>query len=445
MRFVFFLLLAARLAPSAYMQMMEPLAIDGAGRATFKVDAPSASTVHVVGKGNGNGLGTVPIALAKSASGEWSVTTGPVPPGFHYYDILIDGVATTDLRSHAYFGWGRWTSGLEVPDPSNDFYAPKPGVPRGEIRIVYYDSAITGRVRKCLVYVPPGYDEDPERRYPALYLQHGSGESELAWLEQGKVNHIMDNLIHEGRAVPMLVVMDNGYAADAGATNWWRPSFAQNRFAQVIVEEIVPLVESRFRVVAEAGSRAMAGLSMGGQQSAAIVVRSPDTFAYLGMFSGGLDSQNLVTSQVADRLNDEMELVWMGAGRQDEFLDNYILAARATLLEKGVEHQFEQIDGAHEWQVWRKCLNRFAPKLFRPNLAKQSLDVSLVERQEKGAANALEIRLPERGDIVVERSRDLSTWIGVAGAGDASPPGLRVALPEQGAHFYRAREIAWEN
>lgn len=446
MRCVLLLITLCASLPVAFSQMIAPLAIDAQGRVTFTVDAPTATSVQVVGKGNGNGLGTTPIDLAKVSASEWRVTTDSIRPGFHYYDILIDGVATTDLKNHVYFGWGRWASGLEVSDPSNDFYEPKPGVARGEVRFVYYDSEITGRTRKCLVYVPDEYDKNPERNYPVLYLQHGNGESELGWLNQGKVNFIMDNLIHEGRAEPMLVVMDNGFAASPGATNWYRPSFSQNVFDRLVVEELVPLIDARFRTDASSNRRAIAGLSMGGQQAGNIVFKNPNTFQYLGMFSAGLNSVGTLTNAIAARLNDKMRLIWMGTGLQDEFLNNYIRVAHNAFEQKNVVHQYEEIDGIHEWQVWRKCLNRFAPKLFKPAISNETIGMSISSTPHAKGAALLEIQYSTSNDRVLEQSSDLSTWTAadLVEAEAEQSVGIWVSNEDQQSVFLRLVEAPWE-
>ena len=148
--------------------------------------------------------------MARAADGSWMVTTPPVVPGFHYYELIVDGFHCPDVNSESYFGWGQQSSGLEVPDPNLDFYNVK-DVPHGEVRTVWYRSSVTGMARRALVYTPPGYDRTQDR-YPVLYLQHGAGESERGWTNQGRANFILDNLLAEKRVVPMMVVMDNGYA-----------------------------------------------------------------------------------------------------------------------------------------------------------------------------------------------------------------------------------------
>jgi enterochelin esterase family protein len=177
-------------------------------RVIFRVNAPSAKQVAVAGRAADSGMnGNRPYEMEEIEKGVWQVTTDPVRPGFQYYELIIDGLRTNDPASQTFFGWAQPTSGLEVPDEALDFYAEQ-DVPRGEVRIRPYLSKTTGQFRRAYVYTPPGYDKDTEARYPVLYLQHGSGENETSWTWQGKANLILDNLIAERKAVPMLVVMD---------------------------------------------------------------------------------------------------------------------------------------------------------------------------------------------------------------------------------------------
>ena len=171
-------------------------------------------------------MGAEAYPLKPIGEGLWEVTIGPIRSGFHYYELLVDGHAMNDPASQTYFGWARPTSGLEVPDDTLTFYVPK-DVPHGEVRIRTYLSKVTGQYRQAYVYTPPGYDQNPAMRYPVLYLQHGAGENETSWTWQGRVNVIMDTLIAEGKARPMLVVMDQGYAARAGAAPAPRGSVAE--------------------------------------------------------------------------------------------------------------------------------------------------------------------------------------------------------------------------
>src|SRR4051812_36312293 len=180
-------------------------------RVTFRVKAPDARKVQFAPRSDDTGLGNGPFDMRSESKGLWVLTTPPMRPGFHYYGVLIDGFLANDPNSETFFGWGQPTSGIEVPDPKLDFYDAK-DVPHGELRAIWYQSKVTGRIRRAYVYTPPDYDHDLKRRFPVLYLQHGAGESERAWSLQGRVNFILDNLLVAQRVRPMLVVMDNGYA-----------------------------------------------------------------------------------------------------------------------------------------------------------------------------------------------------------------------------------------
>src|SRR5215469_533312 len=179
-------------------------------RVTFRLRAPDAKGVKVQPGGADNGLGKGPYEMERSDDGNWTVTIPPAVPGFHYYWLVVDGVAVNDPGSETFFGYGKPTSGVEVPEKGVDFYDAK-DVPHGEVRAFWYHSRVTGKPRRAFVYTPPGYDAG-KGRYPVLYLQHGAGEDERGWTTQGRANFILDNLIAAGRARPMLVVMDRGYA-----------------------------------------------------------------------------------------------------------------------------------------------------------------------------------------------------------------------------------------
>ena len=187
-------------------------------RVTFRLKAPEAKSVKVQPGGADSGLGKGPYDMQRSDDGNWTVTTPRAVPGFHYYWLVVDGVAMNDPGSETFFGYGKPTSGVEVPEPGADYYDVK-DVPHGEVRSLWYHSKVTGAVRRAMVYTPPGYDADAGTRYPVLYLQHGAGEDERGWTTQGRANFILDNLIAAGAAAPMIVVMDNGYAARSGAAH----------------------------------------------------------------------------------------------------------------------------------------------------------------------------------------------------------------------------------
>ncbi|MEO2091022.1 MAG: alpha/beta hydrolase-fold protein [Gemmataceae bacterium] len=234
------------------------------GRVSFRLKAPDAKKVQLQPGGSDNGLGKGPIGMDKAAGeGFWVVTTPPAVPGFHYYWFVVDGVAMNDPGSETVFGWGRPTSGIEIPEKGVDFYDTK-DVPHGEVRAVWYHSKVTGKPRRAMVYTPPGYDKGADK-YPVLYLQHGAGEDERGWTTQGRVNFILDNLIAAKKATPMMVVMDNGYADKAG-----QPpvrGFDFSGFEAVLLGELIPKIDGTFRTLADRDHRALAGLSMGGMQA----------------------------------------------------------------------------------------------------------------------------------------------------------------------------------
>ncbi len=262
-------------------------------RVTFRVNAPEARKVQV--KPGGDGLGKGPYDMVRDEKGIWTVTTPPAVPGFHYYFLLVDGFQCNDPGSQTYFGWNTETSGVEVPD-SVDFYTPKE-VPHGDVRARWYLSKTTGQWRQAQVYTPPQYDKSPSKRYPVLYLQHGSGENETSWVKQGRVSFILDNLIAARSAVPMIVVMENGMvatkpgAAPPEATGAGRGAPRGNAaFEEVVMDDLIPMIDATYRTAANREQRAIAGLSMGAGQAMQIGLGHLDQFAYIGSFSGGVRS-----------------------------------------------------------------------------------------------------------------------------------------------------------
>lgn len=332
------------------------------GRVTFRFKAPGADKVQLQPGGDDNGLGKGPMAMTRASDGFWSITTPPAVPGFHYYWFLVDGVAVNDPGSETYFGWSRQTSGIEVPEPGVDFYAAR-DVPHGDVHIRWYRSKITGVWRRAYVYTPAEYDGNPKKRYPVLYLQHGAGEDERGWAAQGRANFILDNLIAAGKAKPMIVVMDRGYAVAPD-----RP----NAFEQIMLSDIIPMIDGTFRTIAKREQRAMAGLSMGGGQTLQITLTHLDTFAWIGAFSaplqGGSDLRTTYNGVFADpaAFNKRIRLLWMGAGTGEERFYKSAVAMHETLEKAGIRNVFYASPGtAHEWQTWRRDLQQFAPLLFQ--------------------------------------------------------------------------------
>jgi enterochelin esterase-like enzyme len=366
--------------------------IDSQHRITFALKAPDAASVQVAG---GDGLGPGPFPMTKGADGTWSVTTPPSVPGFHYYWLVLSGVAVNDPASETYFGYGKEISGVEVPEAGADFYAIR-NVAHGEVRAKWYLSKTTGEWRRAFVYTPPGYAEHSRTRYPVLILQHGSGENETGWTRQGRAQFILDNLIAAGKARPMIVVMDRGYALPPGAAepmggpNAWLQNvrLAFTTFEAVVVHDLIPMIDASYRTIPDREHRAMAGLSMGGMQTLFIALQHLDAFAYIGSFSGpivaNLDAGDLTAFRMQAQLfdaktayggafsdppafNKRVKLLWLGVGtaESDQFRTGISGAAEA-LRKAGVRLEYFESSGtAHEWQTWRRDLNDFAPRLFR--------------------------------------------------------------------------------
>jgi enterochelin esterase family protein len=377
------------------------------GRVIFRIHLPSARQVRVEG---GQGLCEASVPMIRDADGTWSVTLKPTVMGFHYYWFNVDGTVINDPGSKTFFGYGKETSGIEVPDPqqiSSDlvtapvipFYAPHAG-PHGELRERWYHSRLTGRWRRCFVYTPPGYDDtaNTKARYPVLYLQHGAGEDETGWARQGGVNFIMDNSIlgksssffpflkAAPRSKPMIVVMDNGYAAYSDSSSAPRdPSQtylhpAAEAFGAVMVQELVPLIDRTYRTVADRDHRAMAGLSMGAMETMAVTLTHLDMFSHIGAFSDpqflrshksgtlAFDPKTAYGGIFADApaFNSKVHLLWMGAGTAELSLNAALRKNVEQLRAANIKVSLYQSPGtAHEWQTWRNCLHHFAPLLFQ--------------------------------------------------------------------------------
>lgn len=340
-------------------------------RVLFRVKAPDAQKVQIdlLKK----------YDMVKDTGGYWVVTTDPVVEGFHYYSLLIDGVPVVDPASKTFYGMGRMASGIDIPDKDGDFYTVK-NVPHGQVRMVNYYSDITKAWRRAFVYTPPGYDVNTTKKYPVLYLQHGAGEDETGWYNQGKVDFIMDNLIAEKKATPMLVVMDRGYATDptrpesTGAATMPR-SMANNVFPEVLVKEIIPMIEKNFRTLTDREHRAMAGLSMGGFQTFQTTMTNLDKFAYMGGFSGvgflqpDSDIKQLYNGVWADpdAFNKKVKLVYLSIGTAEgERFYQGVNGYHKALEKAAIRHVYYESPGtAHEWQTWRRSLRQFASLIFK--------------------------------------------------------------------------------
>lgn len=343
------------------------------GRVTLRIKAPGAQKLQVLPQNTG--FGKAPLEMRRAEDGTWTVTTPPVRPGFFYYQLLIDGVQVNDPGSETWFGWARQNSGLEVPDPSLDFYDAK-AVPHGDVRIHYYLSNTTGVTRRAYVYTPPGYDKDMRTRYPVLYLQHGSGESERGWTAQGRANFIMDNLIAAGKAHPMIIVMEHGYATAKNTPPAGPGSRGTEAFPAVVINDLIPAIDSAYRTLADRDHRAIAGLSMGAGQALTIGLANLDRFSYIGAFSGGMRDFDATKSfggifRDSAAFNAKVKLLWIGSGVEDRFYAGG-KAAHEALEKQGIRHVWFEGPGEHEWQVWRHHLYEFAQRLFLQDKTKQT-------------------------------------------------------------------------
>jgi enterochelin esterase-like enzyme len=360
---------------------------------TFRIAAPEAKKVQLFTPGADNGLGLgaeMTRDMIRDETGVWSVTIGPAVPGFHYYWYLVDGVAANDTASEAYWGHNKESSAVEVPEQGADFYEAR-DVPHGEVRIRWYRSATTGLWRRAYVYVPATYDQDARTRYPVLYLQHGATENVTSWTRQGRANLILDNLIASGKAKPMIVVMETGYgvqpAGGSSAPNVRRPPAAapapgappppvgasgdSQVFAQIVLNDLIPMIDSTYRTIADREHRAMAGLSMGGGQTLAITLGHLDRFQWIGAFSAPIRNFDLKTAYngvFADppSFNKQVRLLWIGAGTAETSIHDAASAMHESLEKAGIPNVFFQSQGtSHEWQTWRRDLFDFVPRLFR--------------------------------------------------------------------------------
>jgi enterochelin esterase-like enzyme len=351
--------------PSTLNQPGQPYPqVNSQGYARFRILAPEAKAV-TVSLGLGGGGGT---PLTKGEDGSWTGTTaGPMDEGFHYYHLTIDGGVFNDPGTLNYYGSIRWESGIEIPAHDQDFYALK-DVPHGRVQQVLFASKSTGTVRRAFVYTPPDYEKSRTKRYPVLYLQHGWGEDETAWTNQGHANLIMDNLLAEGKTRPFLIVMTYGMTNDVkigGLAN-----FDVNHFQRVLVDELVPYVDANFRTQADQKHRAMAGLSMGGMETRWITLKKFDVFSHIGLFSGGSISVEDVNG--APGFKDKVRLVFvsygsreLGGGGGPQRAGNPRETAEA-LQKAGVRSVFYvSPNTAHEFLSWRRSLREFAPLLFR--------------------------------------------------------------------------------
>ena len=355
--------------------------IDSLSRVYFRFRAPEATSVSV-------SLGNV--ALTKGEDGFWTGITKPQDPGFHYYSLKINGVEVADPLSETFYGASKVMSGIEIPERGVDFYDVK-NVPHGEVRSFWYWSKTFGETRHAYIYTPPGYDRDKKKRYPVLYLQHGMGEDRRAWPNQGRTNFILDNLIAEGKAKPMIVVMEDGGIARGFGTpirdksgkilprpegqgpgrrggqgqgpNFW------DEFTETIITDIIPAIDEHFRTIPNRENRAIAGLSLGGTQTYQISQANLDKFANIGVFSAPFGFPGVETGYNGllakpDEFNKQVKVFFISMGSKEG--PNTGRTIHETLDKAGIHNVYFEAPGtAHEFQTWRKSLYHLAQLLFQ--------------------------------------------------------------------------------
>ena len=340
--------------------------VDKQNRAYFYINAPQARKVVV-------DICSKKYDMQPDGKGGFMAVTDPLPVGFHYYFMNIDGVNFIDPATETFFGCNRESGGIEIPEgPEGDYYRPQQGVPAGCVRSIYYFSKEQNKWRHAMVYTPAEYDnaKNAKKRYPVLYLQHGMGEGETSWTLQGKMQHIMDNSIAKGEAVPMIVVMESGdiKAPFGGGSNRQGMSTYGNSFYPVLLNDLIPYIDQNFRTKNDRENRAMAGLSWGGHQTFDIVLNNLDKFAWMGTFSGaifGLDVKTAYNGVFAnaDEFNKKIHYMYMNWGSEDFIKSGDIVK---QLRELGVKVDSSESAGtAHEFLTWRRGLHEFIPHLFK--------------------------------------------------------------------------------
>ena len=347
--------------------------VDKEGRAYFRIQAPEARKVVV-------DVCSKKYDMQSDGKGGFMAVTDPLPVGFHYYFMNINGVNFIDPSTETFFGCNREAGGIEIPESSEgDYYRPQQGVPAGQVRSIYYYSPHSvaggsaadkqGEWRHALVYTPADYEQG-KKKYPVLYLQHGMGEDETGWSKQGHMQHIMDNAIAAGKAVPMIVVMESGdiKAPFRGGNNQAGRSEYGASFYPVLLNDLIPYIDKNFRTLADREHRAMAGLSWGGHQTFDVVLTNLDKFAWMGTFSGAIFGLDVKTAYDgvftnAAEFNKKIHYLYMNWGSDDFIKSDGIVK---QLRELGIKVEASESKGTgHEWLTWRRGLNEFIPHIFK--------------------------------------------------------------------------------
>ena len=340
--------------------------VDKEGRAYFRISAPEARKVIV-------DICDKKYDMQPDGKGNFMAVTDPLVPGFHYYFMNIGGVNFIDPATETFFGCNRESGGIEIPEGSEgDYYRPQQGVPAGQVRSIYYYSNEQKTWRHAMVYTPAEYDlkANIKKHYPVLYLQHGMGEDETGWSKQGHMQHIMDNAITAGRAVPMIVVMESGDIKAPFGPGQSRDQYG-NSFYPVLLNDLIPYIDANFRTKTDRENRAMAGLSWGGHQTFDIVLTNLDKFSYMGTFSGAIFGLDLKTAYNGvftnpEAFNKQIHYFLMCSGT--EGMDKMFGTKKMVedLNAMGINAHYSESTGtAHEWLTWRRGLNEFIPHLFK--------------------------------------------------------------------------------
>ena len=360
--------------------------IEADSRVTFRFNAPDAKKVQV-------SIVNVPFDMAKDTSGVWTYTSEPQDMGYHNYWMLVDGALVLDPNTNGFIGYSHMCNGFEIPDPEGDFYELK-DVPHGKVLLKNYYSKITESWRQIYVYTPPDYRTNTSARYPVLYLQHGGGEDQRVWIEMGRTNVILDNLIAERKCKPFIVVMETSAAYKPGETPPQprqmrpptqaqgtpagqapaarqgapggqttpaapRPRMRNSTYDELMVNDLIPWIDANFRTMADQAHRAMAGLSMGAGVTRQVTLAHLDLFSHIGLFSGG----SIAPDDISDK--EKVKLVFMSYGSRERGSDG-IMAEADTLNMAGIKGvSYVSPLTAHEWQSWRRSLYEFAQLLFK--------------------------------------------------------------------------------
>ena len=328
--------------------------VNSQGYARFRIKAPKADSIRVsLGLGGRGGT-----KLVKGEDGYFTGTTeGPMDEGFHYYHLTVDGGTFNDPGTLNFYGSTRWESGIEIPAHDQDFYALK-DIPHGNVQQILFPSKSTNTSRRAFVYTPPGYEKEKSKRYPVLYLQHGWGEDETAWSNQGHANLIMDNLIAEGKIKPFIIVMTYGMTNDIHPGPGGLRNFRMEPFQTVLLDELVPYVDANFRTIADRSHRAMAGLSMGGMETHAITLAKPEEFGYYALLSGGI----YTPEELKDKPKPKLVFISCGSRERPDGVRNAATALKGAGY-NAVSYVSEGT--AHEFLTWRRSLHELAPLLFK--------------------------------------------------------------------------------